>query len=61
MKSPCQNCTKRTVGCHSNCESYINFRNGVDNIKEKMRDDKEYERYKRDVIMNAYSKRRKNK
>lgn len=44
MKSPCQNCTKRTVWCHSNCESYINFRNGVDNIKERMRADKEIER-----------------
>lgn len=61
MKSPCQNCAKRTVGCHSSCESYINFRNGVDNIREKMMDDKEYERYKRDVIMNAYSKRRQSK
>jgi hypothetical protein len=50
MKSPCQNCAKRTVGCHSSCESYINFRNGIDNIKRKMKGDKEYERYKRDVI-----------
>lgn len=61
MKSSCKNCTKRTVGCHSNCENYINFRNGVNNIKERMRVDKEYGRYKRDVVVNAYSKRRQSK
>lgn len=61
MKSPCKNCTKRAVGCHSNCESYISFRNGVNNVKERMRADKEYGRYKRDVVVNAYSKRRQSK
>lgn len=61
MKSPCKNCTKRTVGCHLNCEGYINFRNGVNDIKERMRADKEYGRYKRDVVVNAYSKRRQSK
>ena len=30
----CLKCTKRYVGCHSNCETYKTFRTKLDKLKE---------------------------
>ena len=50
-KSPCKDCTRRTVGCHSKCEDYISY--------SKYRDKQNQEQYKRTTLyMNlAYIKK----
>lgn len=35
--SPCLNCTERQVGCHSNCDEYLDFRHKV-NEENKVRE-----------------------
>lgn len=36
MDSPCKNCTKRKIGCHSICDSYLSYRSLCDeNIKSR--------------------------
>lgn len=34
---PCKGCLKRTLGCHSTCEDYINFHNELTARKQKDR------------------------
>lgn len=29
VKSPCYGCTERKVGCHSNCDTYLDFQQKV--------------------------------
>lgn len=33
-KSPCKNCEKRAVGCHSSCEDYISFKERNDALRD---------------------------
>lgn len=40
---PCKGCTKRTLGCHSTCDDYINFHNELTNRKQKERLDNAHE------------------
>ena len=37
MKSNCLGCTNRTIGCHSTCEIYKQWKNGVDKKNEMRR------------------------
>lgn len=39
--SCCMLCQKRYIGCHSNCEKYIEERKSFDELKEKQRKEKE--------------------
>ena len=32
-KSTCKNCDKRSIGCHTTCKEYIEFREELDKIK----------------------------
>lgn len=34
VKCECQGCTKRTLGCHSTCESYERYREYRDHISK---------------------------
>ena len=34
-KSPCYKCEFRTVGCHSNCDKYKDWKSVIDNIAKK--------------------------
>jgi hypothetical protein len=36
----CFNCTKRHVGCHSTCQSYISFKKESERIREKKFEEK---------------------
>lgn len=36
-KPPCKDCTERTVGCHSKCEKYIEWKNKDSQVKEANR------------------------
>lgn len=33
--SPCKDCEDRTLGCHSTCKDYIEFKNARLNISKK--------------------------
>lgn len=35
MKTPCRGCQFRAVGCHSKCESYIQWRAKLDEYNEQ--------------------------
>lgn len=30
LSSPCKGCKERTLGCHSNCDEYLDYRHKVD-------------------------------
>jgi len=30
IEAPCQNCNAREIGCHSNCDVYLAYRDRVD-------------------------------
>lgn len=34
--NPCKNCDNRKVGCHANCEGYINFRKNYEELRERI-------------------------
>lgn len=34
--NPCKNCGNRKVGCHANCEGYINFRKNYEELRERI-------------------------
>jgi uncharacterized metal-binding protein len=34
MNAPCYKCTNKTVGCHSGCNKYIEYRSYMDSINE---------------------------
>ena len=35
MKTPCRECKFREVGCHSKCESYVQWRAQLDKITNR--------------------------
>lgn len=37
-KSPCKDCEKRHIGCHSECDSYKEFRSAVDEFSGMKRE-----------------------
>lgn len=39
MMAPCKDCEKRTLGCHSSCGDYANFKKELEEIHKK---EKEY-------------------
>lgn len=41
LNAPCQNCQKRSVGCHSTCSDYKNYI--TENEKIKSEQNKDYE------------------
>ena len=38
--SPCRECEKRTIKCHSSCDLYIEYRSQLDDFNERMRKQK---------------------
>lgn len=41
MKNKCIDCKERVIGCHSFCLDYIEYRNKLDEINKKIREEKE--------------------
>lgn len=41
--SPCLNCERRQVGCHSTCEDYLQYKAAVAEAKEKINQQKNRE------------------
>lgn len=40
MSAPCKGCEKRMVGCHANCEEYIQFREEHERLQNTIRKEK---------------------
>ena len=38
-KPPCHNCENRHIGCHAECEKYIDFRKKLDDYNEVVKQD----------------------
>ena len=54
----CKDCTKRYLGCHGQCESYLHIKKlNTDANKLKCEHDS-VDRYKRDTVNNAIIKKR---
>lgn len=47
----CKNCADRTLGCHSNCERYLEDKAKNEQLKAARERDLEIRRYKADVKM----------
>lgn len=37
IDAPCRGCSDRTIGCHSTCKRYFEYRKRVDEIREAER------------------------
>jgi hypothetical protein len=37
-KSPCKNCTDRTIGCHSECPKYQKYSGGREEVYKERKD-----------------------
>lgn len=54
MSTPCMNCSKRVVGCHSTCKDYAEFRKDCDKMNEHRRKINEQMKYKVEVMRRKY-------
>ena len=57
--APCMNCDKRTMGCHSTCEAYKNFKLNNEVFKEKRLLEKNTEHSLSDIKISSYKKKRR--
>lgn len=48
MRSPCLNCEKRQLRCHSTCEEYIKYDNERKEIRQKRLDENELRDFNRE-------------
>ena len=57
----CKDCTKRHVGCHSNCEDYAEQRRQIEETKEKIHKGKDLDRTLNTLAFNRieYAKKKK--
>lgn len=64
LSSPCYDCKKRFIGCHSSCEDYISYKEGMNNLKEKGKSGIEIDSYlitKTIKSKDKYAERKKNR
>lgn len=47
----CKDCPDRHVGCHGTCERYKAERAEMDRLKERMKNDDDFHRYKQEKIV----------
>ena len=61
IATPCKGCTRRTIGCHSNCEEYAEYREAMERLNAARHNDKnarmwfDYDKYKHGM-RGGYSK-----
>ncbi len=41
----CKDCSKRVLGCHATCETYINYKKELEKAREIRESVKEHDRY----------------
>lgn len=39
LEGSCKNCKDRHIGCHSECEKYAEFKQDIEDLKEKIRNE----------------------
>lgn len=54
----CKDCTKRYIGCHSNCDDYLKEKKAIEEQKRIAKEDKNYIISQNDFNISAYSYRR---
>lgn len=59
MKPPCRGCQFREVGCHSKCESYIQWRAQLDKYNEQKNIQNDASKYIRDNVSTIRHRMRK--
>ncbi len=59
MKTPCRGCQFREVGCHSKCESYIQWRVQLDKYNEQKNIQNDACKYIRDNVRTIRHRMRK--
>lgn len=59
MKTPCRGCQFREVGCHSKCESYIQWRAQLDKYNEQKNIQNDASKYIRDNVSTIRNRMRK--
>lgn len=45
ISSPCKVCTKREIGCHSQCLDYYEYKKALEEVKRKEREDSAFRTY----------------
>ncbi len=58
---PCKGCTKKYIGCHSDCKDYLEYKEATAKLKEKIRLSKEAYSVHVEICKDAQAKRIKNK
>ena len=53
---PCKDCTDREIGCHSNCEKYIEWKNEHNRKREVLRKDEDIKDFIEDLKYRRYEK-----
>lgn len=48
MKAPCKNCEQRHESCHSDCDKYKAYRDGIKERQEEEKKQKEVDRFASD-------------
>lgn len=65
ITNPCKGCTERNIGCHSECQKYIDFRTKLDEYNNTIRENRERAdilyHYKINSINGIKSKNKKSK
>ena len=59
INSPCLNCSKRFVGCHSTCDDYILYRNKLKEYKDYMNQNKSAEATIETYVCNSVLKNKR--
>ena len=59
--APCKDCTKRTVGCHSGCADYGEYRSKIINFNTKIKQAKKERAIINDIEVQRSLKARNNK
>jgi hypothetical protein len=54
IKSECKDCTKRHVGCHTDCQAYMEFKLKVAQVNEAERQYKEMNHFHHNVGMPGF-------
>lgn len=66
MMCPCYKCDSRHLGCHSGCEAYKAYKDAIDTVNERRRQDKAVTDYNdrkyallRKIAMNGNERRKR--
>ena len=61
MNSPCKDCPDRHIGCHSDCDKYINYRKELEQLKEQQYKENLKPQFKKPIPGNFYKNKWKKK